>query len=226
MIVALFDADGTLYSAHYGQGLMKYARMHGRRLHALAYFASLVPAGLPSMLGLTDSEGFDRAIIARLGWLLRGWSEAQALRAFEWVTDEYLLPTRRQHVIDRLRAHQAQGHPIVIASGTFVPSLMVLGDRLGVTDLIGTHVEVDHGRYTGRVIPPVVKGGDKLTQIRKHLAESDRQIDWAASYAYGDSYSDREFMELAGNPVAVHPEPQLRALALERKWEILERPGS
>jgi HAD superfamily hydrolase (TIGR01490 family) len=226
MIVALFDADGTLYSAHYGRGLMKYARMHGRWLHTLAYFASLVPAALPSMLGLTDTEGFARAIIARLGWLLRGWNEAQTLRAFEWVTDEYLLPTRRQHVVDRLKAHQMQGHLVVIASGTFAPSLKVLGDRLGVTDLVGTQVEFARGRYTGRVIPPVIKGTDKLARIRKHLAESDRQIDWAASYTYGDSFSDREFMALAGHPVAVHPEPQLRTLALEKGWEILEQPGS
>ena len=38
MIVALFDADGTLYSAGYGRGLMKYVLAHGRRLHVAAYF--------------------------------------------------------------------------------------------------------------------------------------------------------------------------------------------
>ena len=222
MIVALFDADGTLYSAHYGRGLMKYALAHGRRLHAAAYFASLVPAAIPRALKLTHSEGFDRATISRMAWLLRGWSEQQGLQAFCWVTDEYLLPTRREPVIARLRAHQAQGHLVVIASGTFTPSLQVLGDRLGVQDLIGTGVEIRSGRFTGRALPPVIKGADKLAQIRAHLLKLNLQVDWQASYAYGDSYSDREFMQLTGHPVAVFPEDKLRALALAQNWEIID----
>jgi len=222
LIVALFDADGTLYSAQYGRGLMRYALAHGRRLHAAAYFVSLVPASLPSALKITHNERFDRATIARLAWLLRGWNEAQGLRAFEWVTDEYLLSTRREHVIARLRSHQAKGHLVIIASGTFTPSLQVLGDRFGVTDLIGTEIEIRNGCYTGRIIPPVIKGVDKLSQIRAHLSQRGVQVDWSASCAYGDSYSDREFMQQVGHPVAVHPEDKLRVLALARGWEILE----
>ena len=222
MIAALFDADGTLYSAQYGRGMMKYAQSHGRRAHTLAYFASLVPAALPSRLKFTDAEGFDRAKIARMSWLLRGWTAEQALRAFEWVTDEYLLPTRREHVVARLQAHQASGQLVLIASGTFTPSLQVLGQRLGVAELIGTGIEIRNGRYTGRILPPVIKGADKLAQIRKHLAQRAPDVDWEASYAYGDSYSDRGFMQLVGHPVAVHPEDKLRALAREQHWEILE----
>jgi HAD superfamily hydrolase (TIGR01490 family) len=222
MIIALFDADGTLYSAQYGRGLMKYVLAHGRRLHAAAYFASLIPATLLRALVLTHSEGLDRARISRLAWLLRGWNQEQGRRAFEWVTDEYLLPTRREAVVDRLRAHQRQGHTVVVASGTFTPSLQVLGQRLAVEDLIGTQVEIRNGRFTGRILPPVIKGADKLAQIRAHLARRGWDVDWSSSFAYGDSYSDHEFMQLVGHPVAVHPEDKLRALARERNWEILE----
>jgi HAD superfamily hydrolase (TIGR01490 family) len=222
MIVALFDADGTLYSAAYGRGLMKYALAHGRRLHVAAYFASLVPPSLPVKLRLTHNETLDRLKIGRMAWLLRGWDEAQGRRAFEWVTDEYLLPTRREHVMARLRSHQQLGHTVVIASGTFTPSLQILGDRLGVQHLIGTGIELRAGRYTGRSLPPIIKGADKLAGIRAQLAALGSPIDWAGSYAYGDSYSDREFMQLVGHPVAVHPEHHLREHVLENKWEILE----
>jgi HAD superfamily hydrolase (TIGR01490 family) len=133
-----------------------------------------------------------------------------------------LLPTRRQHVMARLRSHQQQGHTVVIASGTFTPSLQILGDRLGVQHLIGTGIELREGRYTGRALPPIIKGADKLAGIRAQLAALASPVDWAASYAYGDSYSDREFMQLVGHPVAVHPEHHLRTHALENKWEILE----
>jgi HAD superfamily hydrolase (TIGR01490 family) len=225
VIAALFDVDGTLYSAQFGRGLMKYARAHGRRLHAAAYFASILPAFLLNKLKLTDSEPVDRAKISRLGWLIRGWDEPQVLRAFAWVTEEYLLATRRVHVIKRLQDHQAQGHLAVVLSGTFTPSLQLLGQRLDVSELVGTRLETKDGRYTGRIIPPIIKGADKAARAVQHLANRKPAIDWAASYAYGDSYSDRDMLGLVGNPVAVHPEAKLRGLAQEKNWQVLETPS-
>jgi HAD superfamily hydrolase (TIGR01490 family) len=201
---------------------MRYARQHGRRLRTWAYFFSLIPAALPSSLRIADNEGFDRAKISRMTWLIAGWTEAEGRRAFEWITDQYLLPTRREHVLRRLREHQARGHLVVIASGTFMPSLQVLGQRLGVSELVGTGVEIRAGRFTGRMIPPIIKGTDKLAQIRSLLGDRQAQIDWGQSYAYGDSFSDREFMALVGHPVAVHPEPKMREFAQAEKWEVLQ----
>lgn len=222
MIAALFDADGTLYSAQFGRGLMKYARAHGRRLQAAAYFASIAPALLLNRLKLTDSEPVDRAKISRLGWLIRGWDETRVLKAFAWVTDEYLLATRREHVIKRLQEHQAQGHLVVILSGTFTPSSQLLGQRLGVGELIGTPLETRDGRYTGRIVPPIIKGADKAAHAVQHLGNRIPAIDWAASYAYGDSYSDRDMLALVGHPTAVHPDAKLRALAHAKNWQVLE----
>ena len=222
MIVALFDADGTLYSAAYGRGLMKYVLSQGRYVHVAAYFGSLIAPTIPVKLRLTHNETLDRLKIGRMAWLLRGWDEAQGRRAFEWVNDEYLLPTRREHVIARLRSHQQQGHTVVIASGTFTPSLEIFGERLGVRHLVGTGIEIRAGRYTGRHLPPIIKGADKLAGIRARLSAIGESIDWASSFAYGDSFSDREFMQLVGHPVAVHPEHHLREYAAENKWEILE----
>ncbi len=133
------------------------------------------------------------------------------------------MPTRRPHVIQRLKAHQDQGHLVLIASATFTPSLRILADRLGVQHFIGSGIEIRAGPLHGpRFIPPVIKGADKLAGIQAHLSALGAPIDWAASHAYGDSYSDREFMQLVGHPVAVHPEHHLREHALENKWEILE----
>ena len=83
MIAALFDADGTLYSAHFGRGLMRYARAHGRTVLGAAYFASLVPDLALSRLGWSDPDAFDRRAIARLLWLVRGWDESRALHRNE-----------------------------------------------------------------------------------------------------------------------------------------------
>ena len=223
MIAALFDADGTLYSAQYGRGLMTYARTHGHARRARLYFLSLASVFLLARLKIVDGEAVDRAKITGLARMMRGWDESQSLPAFTWVTDEYLLATRREHVIQRLQQHQAQRHRPVIASGTFMPSLQLLGQRLGVHDLIGTQIETQQGRFTGRILPPIIKGEDKAAGVSHYVSDHALDIDWASSFAYGDSYSDRAFMELAGHPVAVHPDPGLRLLAQARRWEVLEQ---
>ncbi len=50
------------------------------------------------------------------------------------------------------------------------------------------------------------------------------EIDFAASYAYADSISDRPLFEMVGHPVAVYPDAQLAALARERNWETILKP--
>jgi HAD superfamily hydrolase (TIGR01490 family) len=177
---------------------------------------------LGSRASILDRDAFDRLMVGRLLWLVRGWESARALQAFAWVTDEYLLPTRREHVLERLRRHQADGHLVVIASGTFTPSLEVLGERLGVRELVGTGVEIKNGRYTGGFIPPIIKGQDKVAQLTRHLRDRQLVIDWKSSFAYADSYSDRELLGHVGHPVAVHPDAALRALATRSGWEVLE----
>jgi uncharacterized protein (TIGR03382 family) len=63
-------------------------------------------------------------------------------------------------------------------------------------------------------------GPGKAEAIQK-LAERDN-IDLAGSYAYSDSGTDLPMMEIVGNPVAVNPEKDLRKVAEERDWPILE----
>ena len=222
MIAAIFDADGTLYSAQYGRGLMTYARTHGHSGRARVYLASILWVMLLRRFGLANGEALDRAKISGLAHMMRGWSEDKARPALAWVTDQYLLATRREDVMRRLAAHQSEGHLVVIASGTFLPSLRLLGERLGVSEFVGTRIEVAQVRYTGRIVPPIIKGADKAEQVKRHLSRRGLDVDWGASYAYGDSYSDRHFMSLVGHPVAVHPDVQLREMALARNWEVLE----
>ena len=47
-------------------------------------------------------------------------------------------------------------------------------------------------------------------------------IDLEGSFAYSDSITDLPMLEVVGNPVVVNPEKELRAVAEERDWPILE----
>ena len=48
--------------------------------------------------------------------------------------------------------------------------------------------------------------------------------DWEASFAYGDSFTDRQILEITGHPTAVYPDAKLHALAREKHWELLDQP--
>jgi HAD superfamily phosphoserine phosphatase-like hydrolase len=101
----------------------------------------------------------------------------------------------------------------VVISGSFAPCLDLIGAHFGVENLIGTRLELRDGRYTGRSIPPVVTGPAKAELVRELLAARGLAVDWESSHAYGDSFTDREMLELAGHPVAVYPDAKLKALA-------------
>ena len=47
-------------------------------------------------------------------------------------------------------------------------------------------------------------------------------IDLEGSFAYSDSITDLPMLEAVGNPVVVNPEKELRAVAEEREWPMLE----
>jgi phosphoserine phosphatase len=86
--------------------------------------------------------------------------------------------------------------------------------------VIGTVSEVDEdGRYTG-VLEFYAYGEGKAEAIRKMATE--RGLDLDECYAYSDSATDLPMLEAVGNPVAVNPDKELKTIATERDWPILD----
>lgn len=222
MVVALFDCDGTLYAAQFGRGLLEYAASRGFGGRVRSYYAALLPRYLLRKARLIDEQALNRPAIANLGRLIAGWDQQAGAAAFAWVADQYLMPTKRAEVLARLSSHISAGLRVVLLSGVFEPCLGHIAAQLGVTDLIGTRLEVMDGRYTGNIIPPVITGRDKLPTAIDFFASRDLQVDWGASYAYADSSHDSSILEAVGNPVAVYPDAELLALAQARKWPVIQ----
>ena len=125
-----------------------------------------------------------------------------------------------------LAAHAEAGEDRVIVSASPVEIVGALADRLGLEGAVGTRSEIDaEGRYTGRLAGPFCYREGKVDEIRRLAAE--RGYDLARSTAYSDSVSDLPFLEAVGSAVAVNPDSELRALAQERGWRVVEvaRPG-
>jgi len=223
-VAAFFDCDGTLYSAQYGRGLIKYAQENGRKNTARMYYAANLMPYLLYKMKLTSHETYNRPITSRLAWLVKDYTLEEFDRVADWITMNWLIPTERAKVIQRLHSHQTQGHLIMFVSGQFLPSLVKLGKNYNVDHLVGTQMEVKNDRYTGRIIPPVITGDDKIDFTREYLSSRGLDIDWDASYAYADSFSDVGLLNMVGHPAAVSPDAKLLELAQKKNWEIIGEP--
>ncbi|NIV31688.1 MAG: hypothetical protein GWN58_20040, partial [Anaerolineae bacterium] len=92
MIAALFDLDGTLYTGHIWQDLVRHHRAARRHRRWVAAYLAWNMAPLPLYrLGLMSRTTYFQIWGETMGWLLRGWplDEAQAL--FEKLTDERIV---------------------------------------------------------------------------------------------------------------------------------------
>jgi len=221
MKAAIFDLDGTLFTGHTWQGLSRYLRQRRRnRLWLYAFLATHVPLGFLCQANLMDGGKMRLLWSRHMSWMLRGMSVAEGARAFAWVTDEYVVPLLLPDVAALLREHRARGERVILLSGTFQPLLEVIGERLGVEVTIGTQLDQRDGRYTGRTLEPVCQGEGKAARLRAYLSGEGGDVDPGACSAYADSIFDLPVLEMVGHPVAVYPDEELAALAVQRGWPI------
>lgn len=131
--------------------------------------------------------------------------------------------------VERVVRHIAQGHAIVIVSGTLEPlaeaaaqaleaKLAARGIGIGI-QVCATRLEEGEGRWSGRILGEAMFGTAKARAIIR-MAEKMR-LDLSESWAYGDSAEDRWMLLSVGNPVAVNPTPKLARIAWKQSWPVL-----
>jgi HAD superfamily hydrolase (TIGR01490 family) len=213
--LAFFDLDKTLCRKDTGELIAwPFAQrwlvhpVSGVRFLAMGvgYKLGWVPRARMQEIGFSTYRGNDPAYLAEL--LAELWEPRIA---------PHLSPV----VLERVRGHQQQGMPVVVVTAS--PDFLVAPAReaLGLDRTIGSTMEVGpDGRLTGRPVDPCMEGPEKARVAAAVAAE--RGMDLATCWAYTDSIVDLALLEAVGNPVAVGPDPELRVVAVERGWEILE----
>ena len=131
-----------------------------------------------------------------------------------------ILPMIRPGARRLLERHRGAERLIITATNRFVTA--PIAAALGITELLATELEQEDGRFTGRASgTPCFREG-KVTRLNEWLAaRGERLADYAESWFYSDSANDIPLLSVVTNPVAVHPDPRLRAHAEERGWPIL-----
>ena len=213
-----------MYTGQFGIELTRHLSTKGRRFYGWRYYAIVYTLFFLSKIKLVSVQSRQRTILTGLSGLMQGCTEKEALEAYQWMLEHVMIPTQRLEVVTRLREHQVKGHKVVIISGMLSPALELLRTHLGADGCIGTESEIRDGRYSGRSVPPAIMGADKAIQAREYFQARGMQVDWSASFAYGDSITDRDMLELVGHPVAVYPDRKLYALAQSENWEVLGTP--
>jgi len=109
---------------------------------------------------------------------------------------------------------------IITATNSFVTR--PIADALGVAHLIATEPETRDGEFTGRVAgAPCFREG-KITRLNEWLDSRATSLkEFESSHFYSDSLNDLPLLSAVTNPVAVDPDPTLRAHAETHGWPII-----
>ena len=217
MEAAFFDLDRTVIAraslAAYGPVLRKEGYLS-------------VPMALRAAWGQVvyrffgaDDESIDRARRTALR-LAAGWEQDGLRRIARDHLAEVIEPIVYDEALELIDQHREEGRLVVLVSAAPVEIVEPLATHLGIDEFVATTPEVDpEGRYTGEV--EFSAHGEGKAEAMSRLAE-DRGLDLGASWAYSDSVSDLPMLEAVGNPVVVNPDRQLRRLAEDRGWPVLE----
>lgn len=220
LALALFDLDNTLLAGDsdylWGQYLVERGLVDGERYEQEneRFFRDY-------HAGRLDIRAFLRFALRPLAEHplaeLHAWREA-FLR--EKIDPVMLGPARA--LVER---HRAAGDLLMVITATNAFVTAPIAARFGIPHLIATEPELVDGRYTGEVagIPAFREG--KVQRLDAWLEQTGQTL--AGSAFYSDSHNDLPLLERVDRPVAVDPDPQLRAVAEERGWPVMTlRDGS
>ena len=119
-----------------------------------------------------------------------------------------------------MKDHLSSGDDIVLVSASLKKIIENCFPFLGEVDCIATELETINNKYTGCIKGVVPYGDVKFSMIKEYV--ESKQYDWNLCIAYTDDFSDLQLLCSVGFPYAVNPDSRLRAIALDKGWEIYD----
>ncbi len=214
---ALFDFDGTLCKGDSIIQLCQFA--HKRRLCTKKQLIGGIRAALRHKLGrITIEEAKQQA----LEWM-KGRSEIEMAAFAQLFCLEVLAPRFFPDGIAALQQEKADGAEVLLITASPSFYLMPLKDMLGVSDVIGTRLDVDEtGLYTG-LVGDNCRGLQKPLRLAEYLACKGDRLDYETSTAYGNSTGDLPMLEVCRNKTAVNPGSKMKRSLCEMENVTIHR---
>ena len=213
---AFFDVDNTIM-----KGSSLYHVAVGLARHNFFTPREIVGFGIKQLKFVTSgSEDLeDMASVTQAALSFVEGRKVDDLAALgEVIFDEVMVDKLIPGTLALAQGHLDAGQQVWLVTATPVELASVLARRLGLTGALGTVSEIRDGRYTGRLVGPPLHGLAKAEAVRA-LAEREG-LDLSLCSAYSDSINDVPMLSEVGFPVAVNPDPELRAHARSLDWRI------
>jgi len=215
---AFFRIEGTLSTRPTlaaAAWLASNAQGVGERLARLGNVALAAPLAMAGELSAGTTA-------TRMTWMgVRGMSEDRLTILGEEYFEKYVLDSLVDVGVELLQKAKKQGRRVVLISDNIDLVIKPLADRLGADDLLCNRLELRKSKATGRLEDPVI-GGNVSGQWARGFAE-ENAIDLGDSWAYGASAADSLLLSAIGRPCAVNPDRQLRRIARDHDWPVVER---
>ena len=214
MHISAFDLDHTLLKANgsfrFGQYLFR------QKEFTFLNMVFLVLCYLGTIAGLLSLKRLHKI---NFSVLFKGKSRPYFQSLLSQFLDKELDNLLYRPVFEELQRAQQAGHCTTLLSSS--PDFLVeaVAGRLGIMHCGATQYLVDeHGYFTAvGTMMDGVKKADVLLELAKSLNVSKKDI-----RTYSDSHLDLPFIEVAGHPIAVRPNRQLRKIAIQKGWKILK----
>ena len=187
--IAAFDFDGTLTTKDSLLAFLLFTQGKARTYLGLLY---LSPCILMMLLHLIDNNRCKEILLSHFfkGMPYERFKELgqqfAKFNAQSSIFNEETLVTLRQHLAD--------GHKVYIISASVEEWVRPIAQRLGVTNVLCTHLAVGpDGLLTGKYDGKNCHGQEKVNR----LLAVEPQRDEYYLYAYGDSSGDKQLFALA-----------------------------
>ncbi len=222
MNLVLFDLDNTLLAGdsdyEWGQFLIAKGVVDGAHYEA------------KNRAFYEDYKAGRLDIYAFLAFALRPLATHPRAQLDAWHA-EYLetriRPMITQAARDLVKRHldAADLVAIITATNSFVTA--PIAREFGVQHLIATDPEQHGGEFTGEVAgTPCFREG-KVARLEQFLDHHGTRLDClSSSRFYSDSLNDLPLLEKVQHPVAVDPDPTLRAHAEAHGWPVISLRGA
>lgn len=214
MALALFDLDDTLIGGNSpslwlenlaAQGWLDRESFIPREQELVAQYAAL-------RIGLEEYMAFTlQPLVGRTP------------EEVEFITgpfvEEVIEPLIHSDAMRAVATHRAAGDRILVISASPTFLVEAIAARLGIAEVLGTELELQHGCYSGRVAGiPCARDG-KIRRLEQWLAAQGEAL--AGAHFYSDSRNDLPLLCHVAHPHAVNPDAALREHAEHHGWDIL-----
>ncbi len=191
--LVLLDFDGTLTTKNSLADFIQFTL--SRQKYYFGLFI-LSPILLAYKLELTPNYIAKEKLIS---YYFKNWKADYFQNCADRYSIDQLDNIIRPKAMERITWHQEQGHKIVIVSASMECWLKKWCVKQKI-ELIGTRLEVQNGKLTGRFATKNCYGIEKVNRIKEQYNLSE----YSAIYAYGDSLGDKEMLSIANKRYYKH----------------------